>query len=193
MDTASAGRGTLIAGVSGLLLFIFMFFSWYGPPDEIGGVEVPTDQLEAAGVDTSINAWQAFSLVDLILFLAVIVAVGVMVIEMTGASVSLPVAGSAVTAGIGALAFLLVLYRLIDPPGDTVAGQDIDLSRDIGIWLGLLATAGITYGGYEGMQEEGTSFGDVRDDVRDRVSTPPREAPPREPRDPGDPGAPPPR
>jgi len=168
-----------------------MFFSWYGPPDEIGGVEVPKDQLEAAGVDTSINAWQAFSLIDLILFVAVIVAVGVMVIEMTGASVSLPVAGSALTAGLGALCFLLVLYRLIDPPGDSVAGQDIDLSRDLGIWLALLATAGVTYGGYEGMQEEGTSFGDVRDDVRDRASAPPRE--PREPRDPGDPGAPPPR
>jgi hypothetical protein len=188
MDTASAGRGTLIAGVSGLLLFIFMFFSWYGPPDEIGGVEVPTDQLEAAGVDTSISAWQAFDIIDLILLVAVIVAVGVMVIEMTGASVSLPVAGSALTAGLGAFCFLLVLYRLIDPPGDSVAGQDISLSRDIGIWLGLLATAGITYGGYEGMQEEGTSFGDVRDDVRDRTSPPPRD-----PGGPGDPGAPPPR
>jgi len=97
--------------------------------------------------------------------------------------VSLPVAGSALTAGIGAFAFLLVLFRLISPPGDSVAGQDIDLSRDIGIWLGLLATAGITYGGYQGMQEEGTSLGDVRDDVRDRV-----QAPPRDPGDPGDPG-----
>jgi hypothetical protein len=175
----------MIAGVSGLLLFIFMFFSWYGPPDEIGGVEVPTDQLEAAGVDTSISAWQAFDFIDLILLLAVIIAVGVAVIELTGASVSLPVAGSALTAGIGALAFLLVLYRLINPPGDSVAGQDIDLSRDIGIWLGLLATAGITYGGYQGMQEEGTSFGDVRDDVRDRMpeAPPPRDRPPREPRD----------
>jgi hypothetical protein len=67
--------------------------------------------------------------------------------------VSLPVAGSAVTAGIGAIAFLLVLYRLIDPPGDS--------GREIGVWLGLLATAGITYGGYEGMQEEGASFGDA--------------------------------
>jgi hypothetical protein len=185
MDTAQAGRGTLIAGVSGLLLFIFMFFSWYGPPDEIGGVEVPTDQLEAAGVDTSISAWQAFDLIDLVLLIAVIVAIGVLVIEMTGASVSLPVAGSALTAGLGALAFLLVLFRLISPPGEGIAGQDIDLSRDIGIWLGLLATAGITYGGYQGMQEEGTSFGEVgrqaRDDVRERMPEPP-------PRDPGDRG-----
>jgi hypothetical protein len=52
----------------------------------------------------------------------------------------------------------LVLYRLINPPGD-------GLGREIGIWLGLLTTAGITYGGYLGMQEEGTSFSDVRDQV----------------------------
>jgi formate hydrogenlyase subunit 3/multisubunit Na+/H+ antiporter MnhD subunit len=82
---------------------------------------------------------------------------------MTGASVSLPVAGSAVVTGIGALAFLLVLYRIIDPPGGDGVG------REVGVWLGLIATAGITYGGYVGMQEEGTSFTDVRDQV-----TPPR-------------------
>ena len=82
-----------------------------------------------------------------------IASVGFAIIDMSGASVSLPVAGSAITTGIGAIAFLLVLYRLINPPDD--------LGREIGIWLGLLATAGITYGGYEGMQEEGASFGDV--------------------------------
>ena len=158
MDTANVGRGTLIAGVSGVLLFIFMFFSWFGVdvqsaipagiPDDIAN-----QAIEQSGVDTTANAWQAFDVIDLVLLLAVIASVGFAIIEMSGASVSLPVAGSAVTTGIGALAFLLVLYRLINPPDD--------LGREIGIWLGLLATAGITYGGYEGMQEEGASFGDV--------------------------------
>jgi len=32
----------------------------------------------------------------------------------------------------------------------------------IGIWLGLIAAAVITYGGYLGMQEQGTSLSDVR-------------------------------
>jgi hypothetical protein len=95
------------------------------------------------------------------LILAIIISVGVAAIDTTGASVSLPVAGSAVVTGIGALAFLLVLYRLINPPDE--------LGREFGVWLGLIATAGITYGGYVGMQEEGTSFTDVRDQV-----TPPR-------------------
>ena len=141
MDTANVGRGTLIAGVSGVLLFIFMFFSWFGV-DVASAIpagipeDIANQAIEESGVDTTANAWQAFDVIDL-----------------SGASVSLPVAGSAITTGIGALAFLLVLYRLINPPDD--------LGREIGIWLGLLATAGITYGGYEGMQEEGASFGDV--------------------------------
>lgn len=162
MDTASVGRGTLIAGVSGVLLFIFMFFSWFGV--DVGDVipagvpeDIANQAVENSGVDTTASAWQSFDFIDLILLLAVIVSVGVAVIDMTGASVSLPVAGSALTTGIGALAFVLVLYRLIDPPGGDGVG------RELGIWLGLLATAGITYGGYEGMQEEGTSFGEQRD------------------------------
>ena len=160
MDTANVGRGTLIAGVSGALLFIFMFFSWFGVDVESAvpaGIpeDIANQAIEQSGVDTTANAWQSFDFIDLVLLLAVIASVGFAIIDMSGASVSLPVAGSAVTAGIGALAFLLVLYRLIDPPGGEGVG------REIGVWLGLLATAGITYGGYEGMQEEGASFGDV--------------------------------
>jgi hypothetical protein len=170
MDTGNVGRGALIAGVSGAALFIIMFFSWFGA-DVSEAFEIPANvpediaeqAAEQSGVDldTSFNAWQSFDFIDLVLLLAVIVSVGVAAIDMTGASVSLPVAGSAVVTGIGALAFLLVLYRLVNPPGE--------LDREFGVWLGLIATAGITYGGYVGMQEEGTSFTDVRDQV-----TPPR-------------------
>ncbi len=160
METANVGRGTLIAGVSGALLFIFMFFSWFGV-DVSSAVpagipeDIANQAIEQSGLDSTANAWQSFDFIDLILLLAVIASVGFAVIDLSGASVSLPVAGSAVTAGIGAIAFLLVLYRLIDPPGGDGIG------REIGVWLGLLATAGITYGGYEGMQEEGASFGDA--------------------------------
>jgi hypothetical protein len=164
MDTGNLGRGALIAGVSGVLLFIFMFIGWYGAGGEAGeAIEAAQEAAEQLGVqgpeeaDTSANAWEAFDFTDLVMLLAVIVAVGVAAVTLMGASASLPVAGSAITTGIGALAFLLVLYRLINPPGEG------DIDREIGIWLGLLATAGITVGGYLGMQEEGTSFTAERD------------------------------
>lgn len=168
MDTGTLGRGALIAGISGVLLFIFMFFGWYGAPDVVDeAVEQAQQAAEALGVDapgieetdTTVNAWESFDFTDLILFLAVIVSVGLAIMTLVGASASLPVAGSALTCGIGALAFLFVLYRTIDPPAD-------GLDREIGLWLGLLATAGIAVGGYLGMQEEGTSFAEQGDRLR---------------------------
>jgi hypothetical protein len=146
------------------LLFLFMFLGWYGVGGEVEELVEQTQQAaEQLGVDsgqdvdTSANAWESFDFIDLILLLAVIAAVSFAAIELTGASVSLPVAMSTLAAGIGGLAFLLVLYRIINPPGEG------DVDREIGIWLGLLATAGITAGGWLGMQEEGTSFTDQRD------------------------------
>ena len=62
-------------------------------------------------------------------------------------SVSYPGAGSAVTALFGGLALILIAYRLINPPGGA------DVGREIGAWLGLVAAAGVTLGGYLGMQE----------------------------------------
>lgn len=142
MDLTRLRQGETIAALSGLALFLIMFLGWYGFS---GG--------EALGGATDSNAWESYDLIDLILLLAVVVSVAVAVITASGAAVSLPAPGSALVTGIGAIAFLLVLYRLINPPGEA------DLDREIGIWLGLLATAGITTGGYLAMQEEGASIG----------------------------------
>ena len=36
-----------------------------------------------------------------------------------------------------------------------------------GVFLGLIASAGIAYGGWRAMEEEGTSFGDQADRIQD--------------------------
>ncbi len=42
----------MIAGISGVLLFIFMFFGWYGAPDVVDeAVEQAQQAAEALGVD----------------------------------------------------------------------------------------------------------------------------------------------
>jgi hypothetical protein len=74
------------------------------------------------------------------------VSLSVGVVVLTRLSVSYPPAGSSVATGLGAAALVCVLYRLIDPPAD---GVDLE----IGAWLGLVAAAGITLGGFLGMQE----------------------------------------
>jgi hypothetical protein len=130
MDLNRLSQAEKIAGAAGIALPLVMFLSWYsvGP----------------FGVD----AWEAFSYTDLILFITAISAITLALAAATQSDVGLPVALSSVVAGLGALSTLLVLYRLINPPG---SGSP---SRDLGIFLGLIVCGTITYAGYLGMQEE---------------------------------------
>ncbi len=133
IDRSRISFGEMVAGVSGLLLFLFMFVDWYG----VGGALI------------GLNAWQAFSLVDLLLFLVLAAAVALPVLRATGAMPALPPATPGrVVAVAGALAFIVVLGRLLIPPFAT--------DREIGVFLGLLATAGIAFGGYTAARERTT-------------------------------------
>jgi hypothetical protein len=121
--------GELVGAISGLGLLVASFLPWY-----------------SAGGENA-TAWQSFSVTDLVLAAAAIAALSVALVVIARLSVSYPVAGCAVSTGFGALALVLIVYRLIDPPGSG------DVDREIGAWLSLLAAAGITVGGYLGMQE----------------------------------------
>jgi hypothetical protein len=120
--------GELAGAASGLGLLVVSFLPWYS-----GGGEDAT-------------AWQAFSVVDLVIAAGALAAISVGVAVLFRLSVSYPVAGSAVTTLLGGLAVLLVAYRLINPPGGE---QDVE----IGAWLGLVFAVGVTLGGYLGMQD----------------------------------------
>jgi hypothetical protein len=121
--------GELVGAVSGLGLLVVSFLPWYS----------------AGGQD--VTAWQAFSVTDIVMALAALTALSVGIVAFGRLSVSYPVAGSTVTTGLAGVALLLIAYRLIDPPGSG------DVDREIGAWLGLLAAAGVTWGGWLGMQE----------------------------------------
>jgi hypothetical protein len=157
MEFSRVRTGELIAGISGVALFIIMFLPWFGPPDvaseaienaEQFGIEFDTGSLNA-------NAWESFDFIDIVLLLAVIAGVGLAVLAAAQSSVQLPVAASAITAALGILATLMVIYRILDPPSEA--------SRKIGLFLGLIAVVGITIGGWLAMQEEGTTFGGEAD------------------------------
>jgi hypothetical protein len=148
MDLNRLSQGEKIAGGFAVGLFIVMFFSWFGLPDNAF-----TNALGAAGVDTSANAWQSFDFIDIILLVTVVVAVGAAVAKAADARIDFPL--STIVTVLGALSTILVLYRIIDPPGDA--------SRKFGVFLGLIFAAAVTYGGWLAMQTEGTSFQDAAD------------------------------
>jgi multidrug transporter EmrE-like cation transporter len=156
MEFSRVRAGELIAGISGVALFIIMFLPWFGVPEaaeelieQLGGVGAVED------ADTTANAWESFDFIDIVLLLAVIAGIGLAVLAAAQSSVQLPVAASAITAGLGILGTLLVLYRVIEPPSEA--------SRKVGLFLGLIAVAGIAFGGWLAMQEEGTTFGGEAD------------------------------
>jgi hypothetical protein len=156
MDLDRLSTGEKIAGGSAVLLFIFMFFDWFNASVSGG------NGLFTASVGG--NAWEAFEVIDLILMIAIIVTVGVVVVRLSDAVLEPPFSLNAAVAVLGGLCVLLILYRIIDPPGGgSIGGVSVDISPTVGAFLGLIAAAGITYGGYRAMQEEGTSFADVGD------------------------------
>jgi hypothetical protein len=157
MDVDRLSTGEKIAGASAILLFIFMFFDWYSVDVEGGLISFDVG-----------SAWDAFSYTDWFLMLTIIVAVAVVVIRLSDALIEPPVSLNAVAAVLGAISVLLILYRIIDPPGDTSGVSGVEINPAIGIFLGLIAAAGIAYGGYRAMQEEGTTFGDIGDQFSNR-------------------------
>jgi hypothetical protein len=174
MDTGRLRTGELVAGVSGLALLIIMFLPWFGV--DFGGGEA----LEDLGVSVSVpevseefNAWESFDFIDLVLFVTAVVAIGLAAATAMSETVNLPVATSAITAGLGILSTVLVIYRILDPVGEA--------DREYGIFLGLIAAAGVAVGGWMSMQEEGTSLGAQADRLQDRVGggdEPPPPPPP---------------
>lgn len=197
MDISRLRKGEQIAAAGGVALFIVMFLGWYGVKASVSGITQS---------GPSANAWEVFSLIDIVLFATAVVAVGLAVLTATQRTVNLPVAASAITAALGILSLALVLYRVIDPPGTggDFLGAEVDITRKIGLFLGLIATGAIAAGGWLSMQDEGTTFGQAREQLADAVSggetapppppeagAPPAEpAPPVEPPPPGEGGSP---
>ncbi|MGN6815799.1 MAG: hypothetical protein ACTHK3_06915 [Solirubrobacterales bacterium] len=151
MDVDRLSMGEKIAGISALLLFIFMFFDWFSASASNGFVTISVGG----------SAWDALDVIPIILLIAIVAAVGVAVVRLSDAIFEPAISMNAVVSVLGAISFLLILYRIISPPDSGVSG--IDVSPEVGIFLGLIAAAGIAYGGYRAMQEEGVTFGDVGD------------------------------
>ena len=182
MDFSKLRTGELVAAVGGLILLVAMFaFDWY----EISGFGGLIEQFgEAVGVDTGIKAWdgQGFfgTIANLVILAAAVAAIALAVLTATSRNIALPVAASAITAGLGIGAVVMVLLRMVFQPGPN---EVVDLR--FGIVLALAGAAIVAYGGWRAMQEEGTTFDEARDQLRTSIATP--DAPPAEPIEPSGP------
>ncbi len=116
---ALRASGDGLAWVGGLVLALSSFMSWYTvSPD---------------GFTASITAWHTGLLGKLIFFIGVAV-LALLILHATGVDLPPSVPLGMVVAGLGALATVFVLVRLISIPDDFAPA-----GRSIGIWISLLA------------------------------------------------------
>jgi hypothetical protein len=124
-----------LAAVAGLLLFLLLFQGWFGlreaAPVSEGAVGV--------GLGRSFDAWVSFAWVDL--YLLAVAASSLAFAAMGFAGVRTRLRPGPALVALGALGFLLVVYRLIVPPWD---GAD----REAAPFLALLCCIGVAGGGY---------------------------------------------
>jgi hypothetical protein len=117
--------GEWLALAGGVLLIVSLFLPWYG----------------------DVSGFEAMTVIDILLVLIAAVGIALAVLQATQTTPALPVAFGVLTVVIGAIGVLLVLFRLIDSPGD-VGGPAA------GAWLGLVAAAGMTVGGWRALANE---------------------------------------
>jgi hypothetical protein len=151
--------GEKIAGGSAILLFIFMFFfDWFGV--KVSDVNGFSGTISGEGG----SAWDALEFIRFVLLLTVIGALVLVGLRLSDSTYEPPFPLSIAITVLGAISVLLILFRIIDPPTFAeVGGISFDATLKVGIFLGLLSAAGVAYGGYTTMREEGVTFGDAAD------------------------------
>jgi hypothetical protein len=180
MDVNKLTQGEKIAGVSAILLFIFMFFDWFSYSISGGSF----------GISAGGNAWDTLDFIPIVLLVTIIATIANAAIEASESEIETPVHGATAVTVLGAISVLLILFRIIDPPGSSVGGVSVDVSIEFGIIVSFFAAAGIAYGGYRAMQEEGATFGDAADRLSGGSRGGPGAGPPPPP--PPPPASPPP-
>jgi hypothetical protein len=137
MDTSRLTTGDMIAGVGGIVLLISLFLPWYGVSVDIAGFSA----------SESGSGWEALGFIDILLFLISVAAIAVVAARAAGA-LPADIPAPVILLGLGGLAVLLVLYRIIDIPVDGNVPDEVDLSRKFGIFIALIGAAAVTYGGW---------------------------------------------
>lgn len=158
MDVSRLSYGKRIAGISATLLFVFMFFDWFG-------VESSSTSLSLFNVGHS--AWEALDYIPIILSVGIIAVLVETGLRLTGAGWKRAPLANAVITILGVMSALLIIIRIVDPPSFGSFGTSFGIVTHEGtvklpIFLALLAAAGIAYGGYRAMREEGISLADLR-------------------------------
>jgi hypothetical protein len=121
--------GEWLAVAGGIALIVSLLLPWYDGPIE------------------PLTGYEALTIVDIALTLVALLAISLGVLQATLQTPAKPVALAVLSVVFGALAVLLVAFRLIDAPADGLHVRPA-------AWLGLVAALAITVGGWRSLAVE---------------------------------------
>jgi hypothetical protein len=143
-DAGRMHKGELIAAGGAVLLLAALFLlPWFDVAGSRPG--------STAGVPVSLDGWQALTTTRWVLLLAIASSLALALLTASQRPPAIPVATSVLTCVLGALAGLLLAFRVIDHPG---------LSARSGLYIGFVAGLAVAYGGFLSLRTESSSFGD---------------------------------
>jgi hypothetical protein len=143
-DFAAVPRSVWISVGGALILLISVFFSWYTVSVHAGPLSI----------SKSGSGWDTTDVAKLVALLALI-ALAVWAVDLFADNVNLPWPAATVAGACGALAILLVLYRIVSKPGD-LGGPlptGVSVGTAWGIYLSLIAAIAVVVGAYLNMRE----------------------------------------
>jgi hypothetical protein len=137
MDSSRPTVGDAIATVGGVVLVVSLFLPWYGVSLDMAGFSL----------SNSGSGREVLGVIDIVLLLTSAAAIAIVAARVGGA-LPADMRGSVVLLGLGALAVVLVLYRIIDIPTSGDVPDEVELSRKSGIFIALIGAAAVAYGGW---------------------------------------------
>jgi hypothetical protein len=129
------GAAALIVWVSALVLALSSFMGWYAG--------------QGVGIELAVIGWHTGVLGKLVFFLGFLI-LAIVVLRVFGMELPPSIPESLVILGLGTLATVFVLIRLISIPESMLPAD----GRGIGIWISLIAALGVIAGGLLRAAEE---------------------------------------
>jgi hypothetical protein len=136
MDLRRLRPGEYVMTAAAIVLVVSLFLPWFGvaplPDERFGGV-----------FHSTLTAWQAFSVVDVVLVACSAVVLLAVVMQATQRTPAIPMVSGVAATWAGLVAVVLVAIKVID-------GSHVRY----GAWIGLAAAVGLAAGSWWAMRDE---------------------------------------
>jgi hypothetical protein len=121
-----------LTGLAGAVLLVSLFLPWYG-----------------AGSGVEVSAWEAFTVIDVLLALVALGAIALPVIAATQRTAAVPQSWTALLMPFAIVAAILAVIRLLNLPDLGPSGE-----RAFGVWLAAAAALALLAFDYRSMGDK---------------------------------------